>query len=260
MRGPMTFAARFGAALLGAAMLVAPVTGRAAEEAPEPPDVHWSFEGIFGHFDRAQLQRGFIVYNQVCASCHSLDLVYYRNLLDIGISEAAAAEVAAQKMVQDGPDDQGDMFERAARLSDPFVAPFPNDQAARAAQGGALPPDLSLMAKARAGGPEYLHGILVGYDEPPAGVELPPGMYWNEYFPGHQIAMPPPLSEGAVEYPDETAATVEQMARDVTAFLQFAAEPHQEDRKRTGVKVILFLIVLTGLLYAVKRRIWADVH
>lgn len=260
MRRSLSLTARFGAALLGVALLAAPGTGHTAEEAPTPPDLEWSFEGMFGHFDPAQLQRGFIVYNQVCAACHSMNLLAYRNLLDIGISEAAATEIAEQHTVMDGPDDNGDMFERPARLSDRFVAPFPNEQAARAAQGGSYPPDLTLLNKARAGGADYVHGVLVGYEEAPADVELPPGMYWNAYFPGHQIAMPPPLMEGAVEYPDGTEATVEQMAQDVTAFMQFAAEPRQVERKRTGIKVILFLIVLTGLLYAVKRKIWADVH
>lgn len=260
MRGFSTMAVRLAAVLLGVALIAAPGAVRAAEEAPEPPDVHWSFEGIFGHFDRAAVQRGFIVYNQVCATCHSMDFMHYRNLLEIGVSEAAASEIAAEKQVTDGPNDEGEMYQRPGRLSDPFVAPFPNEEAARAANGGALPPDLSLMTQARPNGPDYVHGLLIGYEEPPPDVELPPGMYYNEYFPGHQIAMPPPLSQGLVEYPDGTEATVAQMAHDVTAFLHFAAEPRLEQRKRTGIKVILFLLVLTGLLYAVKRKIWAGLH
>ncbi len=246
------FAAVFG--------LLVPAGANAATEAPEPPDVHWSFEGIFGTYDREQLQRGFEVYRQVCATCHSMSLMYYRNLLAIGLPEATAAAIAAEQNVTDGPDDQGEMFERPARLSDRFVSPFPNEQAARAANGGAYPPDLSLMTKARMGGPEYVYGLLVGYTEPPADVEVDPGRYYNEYFPGHLIAMPPILQEGAVEYPEGVTASIEQMAKDVVAFLAFAADPHMEERKRTGVKTILFLLVLTAMLYAVKRKVWADVH
>jgi ubiquinol-cytochrome c reductase cytochrome c1 subunit len=220
----------------------------------------WSFQGFFGTYDRAALQRGFQVYNQVCSACHSLDFVHYRNLEAIGFSEDEVKAIAAEVQIADGPDEDGEMFEREGRPSDPFRAPFANENQAKAANGGAAPPDLSLMIKARVGGPDYTYGILTGYHEPPADLEMQPGLNYNAVFPGHQIAMPAPLSEDAVEYADGTPATVEQMSHDVVTFLAWAAEPEMEVRKRTGVKVLLFLIVFTGLLYATKRKIWAKVH
>lgn len=232
----------------------------AAEGHIEIPHVEWSFDGVFGHFDQAQLQRGFQVYKEVCSACHSMNLVHYRNLSDLGYNEDEIKAIAAEYQVTDGPNDEGEMFERAALPSDHFKAPFPNVQAARAANGGAYPPDLSLLAKARAGGPDYIHAILTGYTDPPADVEMNSGMSYNKYFAGHQIAMPPPLAEGSVTYEDGTAATVDQMSLDVSAFLMWAAEPQLVHRKETGVKVILFLLVMTGLLYAAKRKIWADLH
>jgi len=244
----------------GMTVVVLPGAAFAAGEAVSPPAVDWSFDGIFGTFDQPSVQRGFLVYNQVCAACHAMSLMSYRNLTQVGVSPAAAAEIAAAKIVIDGPNDEGEMFERPGRLSDRFVSPFPNEKAARAANGGAYPPDLSLITKARAGGADYVHGILTGYEEPPAGVTVPPGMYYNLYFPGHMIAMAPPLAAGSIEYPDGTEATVEQMSLDVSAFLAFAAEPNLEDRKRMGVKVLLFLIIFTALLYAVKRKVWAHIH
>jgi len=248
------------AAASAAALLVLSAGAVRAVEAVHVPDRSWSFEGLFGTFDRGALQRGFQVYNQVCAGCHSARLLYYRNLQQIGFSEDQAKQIAAQKQVQDGPNDEGEMFERPGTLTDRFVAPFPNEKAARAANNGALPPDLSLIVKARKGGADYLHALLTGYKNPPAGTELPQGMFYNAYFAGHNIAMPPPLSEGAVEYPGGVNATVDQMAGDVSAFLAWAAEPEMEDRKRIGVKVLLFLLVLTGMLYAVKRKVWARVE
>ena len=233
---------------------------RAAGDAVHPPQRNWSFSGLFGTFDRGALQRGFEVYNGVCAGCHSLRLLAYRNLRDIGYSEVQAKAIAASKEVADGPNDQGEMFRRPGQLSDRFVKPFANDNAARAANNGAYPPDLSLMVKARKDGANYLHALLTGYKTPPAGATVPDGMSYNLYFPGHNIAMPPPLADGGIEYADKTKATVDQMARDVTAFLAWAAEPELEARKRMGVKTILFLLVLTGLFYAVKRKIWAGVH
>lgn len=233
---------------------------RAAEEAIKPPQEHWSFEGMFGTFDRAALQRGFQVYNQVCSGCHSLRLLAYRNLVGIGFSEDQVKKIAAEKEVQDGPNDEGEMFGRPARPSDHFVKPFPNENAAKAANNGALPPDLSLIVKARKGGADYVHALLTGYKEPPADEKLPEGASYNVYFPGKHIAMPPPLSEDAVEYTDKTKATVAQMSTDIATFLAWAAEPELEARKRLGVKVLLYLFILTGLLYAVKRKIWADVH
>lgn len=227
----------------------------------KPPAQQWSFDGIFGTFDRAQMRRGLQVYDEVCASCHSLNLVAYRHLAGIGMNEAEIKALAGEKEVTDGPNDEGEMFTRPAGLSDPFVAPFSNDNEARAANNGALPPDLSLMTKARVGGQDYLYALLIGYkEEAPAGVELLEGMNYNEYFPGHQIAMGPPLDDEAVEYADGTKATLDQHARDVVSFLVWAAEPELEERKNMGIKVILFLIVLTAMLYALKRQIWAKLH
>jgi ubiquinol-cytochrome c reductase cytochrome c1 subunit len=246
-------------ALAAALALSAPGLASAAEGGPLP-EQHWPFQGLFGTFDRAAAVRGLQVYQEVCATCHSLSLIAYRNLEALGLSEEQVKAIAEAATVTDGPNDQGEMFDRPGRPSDRFVAPFPNPQAARAANNGALPPDLSLMVKARKGGPDYVYGILTGYAEPPAGFTLYPGMSYNAVFPGHQIAMPPPLSEGLLTYPDGTEATVEQMAHDVVSFLAWTAEPELEERKRMGVKTILFLIVLTGLFYAWKRKVWAEVH
>lgn len=231
-----------------------------AAEAPPPPAQVWTFQGLFGAFDRGALQRGFNVYKDACAACHGMRHLSYRHLSGIGFTEDQIRDIAAGYIVPGELDDQGMPTERPGVPADRFVQPFPNEQAARAANNGALPPDLSLMTKAHAAGPDYVHGVLIGYrDEPPPGVELMEGMYFNEYFPGQQIAMPPPLHEGAIEYPEAIEATVEQMARDVTTFLAWAAEPELEERKRMGVRVVLFLLVLTGLLYAIKRKVWADV-
>lgn len=244
-----------------AAVLVFGTAGHAmAAEGVELPKQDWSFQGPFGSYDRASAQRGLQVYKEVCAGCHSLNLIYYRNLMELGYSESAVKAFAAENEVQDGPNDEGEMFARPAVPSDRFVKPFPNDQAARAGNGGALPPDLSLIVEARVGGPDYTNAVLIGYTDAPAGVEVAEGMQYNAYFPGHQIAMPAPLSEGAVEYADGTPATVEQMAKDVTTFLAWASEPNMEERKAMGLKVMLFLIVFCGLLIAVKRKVWADVH
>ncbi len=233
----------------------------AASEAPKLPAQSWPFAGVFGTFDRPALQRGFQVYKQVCSSCHGASLLAYRNLTEIGLTTQQVGDIAAEHEVQDGPNDAGEMFMRKAVAADRFVPPFPNEQAARAANNGAYPPDLSLMTKARIGGPDYIFALMTGYkEEPPAGFTLMEGMYYNEYFPGHQIAMAPPLAEGGVDYADGTTATVEQMAKDVVTFLSWAAEPEMEVRKRMGVKVMIFLGVLTALLFALKRKVWADVH
>ncbi len=232
----------------------------AAGNSVKPDKQNWSFSGLFGTFDRGALQRGFQVYNEVCAGCHSARLLYYRNLKEIGFSEAQVKTIAASKEVTDGPNAEGEMFQRPARLSDRLVKPFPNDEAARAGNNGALPPDLTLMTKARVGGADYLHALLIGYKPAPKNIKLGAGMYYNLYFPGQQIAMPPPLVEGSVEYADKTKSTVDQMSRDLTTFLAWAAEPELEWRKRMGVKVILFLLVLTGLLYGIKRKVWSDLH
>ncbi|MFC3229609.1 cytochrome c1 [Marinibaculum pumilum] len=259
MRRSVLAAAFFGLAALAAAPL-ASGPAIAAGEVPEAPNVDWSFSGPFGTYDRAAMQRGFQVYKEVCASCHSLNYVAYRNLADLGFTEAEVKAIAAEYNVQDGPNDDGDMYDRPAQPSDRFVKPFPNPQAARAANGGALPPDLSLLVKARPDGADYTHGVLIGYREAPADFEVPVGQYYNEYFPGHRIAMPPPLSEGQVEYGDGTPATVEQMARDVTHFMTWAAEPKMEDRKRLGVKILIFVAIMTIVFYMAKRKVWRDVH
>ncbi len=247
------------AATLALASLAGPASAAGGGDVA-PPARDWSFQGIFGAFDRAALQRGYQVYREVCAGCHAMRLLYYRNLMQIGMSEAAAKAEAANAFIVDGPDEDGEMFERPGKLSDRFVSPFPNDNAAKASNGGALPPDLSLFAKNQAGGPDYIAALLMGYEEPPEGFELGDIQHYNPYFAGSRISMPPPLAEDLVEYADGTPATVEQMALDVSAFLMFAAEPHLEDRHRLGVKVVIFLLLLTGLLYALKRKVWRDVH
>lgn len=220
----------------------------------------WSFSGLFGTFDRAAAQRGLQVYREVCSTCHSLNFISFRNLADLGYSEEEVKAIAAEYEVVDGPNDDGEMFTRAGTPSDRFVPPFPNDKAARAGNGGALPPDLSLIVEARAGFEDYVYGVLTGYGEAPEGVHVADGMHYNKAFPGHQIAMGQPLYEDGVTYSDGTKASIEQMAKDVTTFLTWASEPNLEARKRTGVAVILFLIVASGLFYASKRKIWANVH
>jgi len=231
-----------------------------AAEGPKVEKQEWSFDGIFGRYDRAAAQRGFAVYNDVCSACHSLGLLHYRDLEKIGFSEDAVKEIAAGKSVQDGPNDLGEMYERPGRPSDNFVPPFPNDVVARLANNGALPPDLSVIVKARKGGPDYIYGVMTGYADAPEGFNLSPGLFYNTAFPGHQIAMPPPLVDDMVEYADGTKATVPQMSHDVVTFLTWAGEPEMEPRKKLGLKVMLFLGLLTAMLYAVKRKVWENLH
>lgn len=251
----------FSKVLTAVALVGGLVGGTAmAAETPEPISRDWPHQGIFGSYDRAALQRGMQVYKGVCASCHGLKYVAFRNLEALGYNEDEIRAIAADYLVEDGPDDFGDMFEREAVASDNWPSPFANEQAARAANGGAYPLDLSLITKARSGGEDYVYSLLVGYQDPPEGFELMAGMNYNEYFAGHQIAMAQPLWPDMVEYQDGTEATVSQMAADVTQFLQWAAEPKLEERKQTGVKVILFLIAMSIIFYAYKRRIWRDVH
>lgn len=245
-------------AAVGCVLAATAVTERAsAAEGVALPELEWSHKGVFGTFDRAAAQRGFKVFEQVCSSCHSAKYLRFRNLADLGFSEEEVKAIAAKHEVEDGPDDFGDMFMREAEPKDAFPAPFPNDEAARAANGGALPPDLSLMVKARVGEEDYVHALMLGYEDAPVDFKVPAGKYYNAYFPGHSIGMPPPLAEGLVEYDDGTEATVEQMAEDVTVFLAWLAEPKMEERKQTGIKAILFLLALTGVFYFAKRRIWA---
>ena len=247
------------AAALAASLAIGPAM--AAEEAHAPEKVDWPFGGILGKYDRGSLQRGLEVYLNSCAFCHSLKYVAYRNLTEIGLTEDESKEIAARSLVKDGPDEFGEMFDRPAILSDRFVPPFPNEQAARYANGGAFPPDLSLIVKARKNGANYLYSLMIGYEDiSPEDVELGPGMMYNPYFAGGQIAMPPPLFEGLLLHDDGTPATVEELAHDVTQFLAWAAEPKMEARKRMGLGVMIFLVILTGLFIAVKRRVWADVH
>lgn len=247
-------------AILGGLLAAAPTPTLAAGEAIPIPDTRFSFDGVFGTYDRASAQRGFQVYKEVCSACHAMRLLSYRNLQELGLTAEQVASIAAQFQVMDGPNDEGQMFERAARPADRFRSPFPNVQAARAANNGAYPVDLSVITKARPGGADYIYALLTGYQDPPAGVTMMEGMNYNRYFPGHQIAMVAPLNPDQVQYADGTPATVEQMARDVTTFLAWAAEPELEQRRAMGVKVILFLTILAGLAYAVKRKVWADAH
>ncbi len=245
--------------LAGGLMLAAPCAWGAVE-APAPPALDWSFDGVFGYFDRAEAQRGLQVYLEVCASCHGLDLVAYRDLAGLGYDAGQIKAVAALDEVQDGPDAEGEMFTRTAVPADRFANPYPNSRAAAAANGGARPPDLSLMVKARAGGADYVAALLTGYVEPPEDFALADGLSYNAYFPGHQIAMPPPLWGGDVDYADGVEATVAQQARDVAAFLAWAAEPSLERRKRMGLTVLLFTLAMTALFYATKRKVWLGAH
>jgi len=242
--------------LFSALLLTLSSQAFAAEEIVLPKQ-HWPHKSLFGAYDKAAVQRGFQVYKEVCSSCHALKFLSYRNLGDLGYTPDEVKAVAAQFTVTDGPNDDGEMFERTALPSDHFKSPFKNDKAARAANNGALPPDMSLLVKARESGEDYIFGVLTGFEDAPAGVEMQPGMNYNKYFPGHQIAMAKPLSDGQVGYSDGTGASLEQEARDVTQFLAWASEPHMEQRKQTGLKVILFLLAFAGIMYKAKKKIWA---
>lgn len=245
-------------ALTLAASLFA-VSPALAAEAPKPPDARFGFNSLFGAFDRGGAQRGLQVYMEVCSACHGMRQLSYRNLMELGLTEDQVRAIAATVTVTDGPNDEGAMFERPGRVPDRFRRPFANDQAARVANNGALPPDLSVMVKARPNGADYMHALLTGYSDPPAGVTMMDGMNYNRWFAGYQIAMPNVLNEDQIEYSDGTRATVDQMARDVTTFLAWAAEPETEARRAMGVKVLIFLALLGGLVYATKRKVWADV-
>jgi ubiquinol-cytochrome c reductase cytochrome b/c1 subunit len=253
----------------------------AQTEQVSPPRLVWSFAGPFGKYNEAQLQRGFKVYREVCANCHSLNLLSFRNLADVGgpgFSEAQAAQIASEYKIKD-LDDSGQPTERAGRPADRFPAPFANEAQAKAANGGTAPPDMSTLAKARTysrgfplwvvdvftqyqeQGPDYIAALLKGYKDPPKGFNLPQGGHYNEYFPGHNIAMPPPLvTDGQVKYDDGSLETLDQYSKDVAAFLEWAAEPHMVARKRIGFQVIIFLIVLSGLLYFTKKKVWHEVE
>lgn len=253
----------------GAIALASLVTGAvaiAADDTPHPPHRHWHFQGPFGTYDRAAAQRGYQIYAEVCAACHSMSLMAYRNLTELGLTEAQVKGLIKDIQVPDLNDD-GAPIERPAKLSDRFKKPFPNEAAAAAANNGKAPPDLSVIVKAREGGPDYIHALLTGYvpyekltPEQIKEFAVTKDDNFNTYFPGHKIAMAPPLADDKVTYADGTKATLSQEAADVTEFLAWASEPHMEDRKKTGVRVILFLLALAGLMYAVKRTVWADKH
>ena len=243
---------------VGAVLGVMAATPAFAQHDMEYPKQNWSFAGPFGAYDKASAQRGFQVYKEVCSSCHSMKQVYYRNLMGIGLSADQVKSIAATIEVPTIGDD-GQPAERAGVPSDHFKAPYPNEKAARAAQNGALPPDQSVIIKAREGGADYIYALLNGYETPPADMKMGDGMNYNKWFAGHQIAMAAPLTDGRVDYSDGTKPTVEQMSRDVVTFLAFVANPEMEERKRLGVRVVLFLALMTCLTYAVKRQIWSDV-
>ena len=223
----------------------------------------WSFKGFFGKFDRASLQRGYQVYSEVCAACHSMKYLSYRNLSEPGGPEFSVEQVkiiASQFEVIDGPNSDGEMFERPARLSDNFVSPYPNDQAATAANGGAYPPDMSVLVKARKGGSDYIYSVLMGYEEPPEGISLDDGVYYNKYMAGNKIKMSKPLLDDAVTYIDGTNATEEQMAKDVVSYLAWAAEPHLEDRHKIGLRAMIYLFIITILVYFSMKKLWSRIE
>ena len=223
----------------------------------------WSFKGLFGKFDRGSLQRGYQVYTEVCAACHSMQYLSYRNLVEPGgpeFTEEQAKAIAASFEVLDGPNSDGEMFTRPAKLSDKFVKPYENVEASKAANGGAYPPDMSVLAKARMGGADYIYSLLLGYEDPPAEIKLDDGVYYNKFMYGNKIKMSAPLSDGLVEYNDGTEATQEQMAKDITTFLVWSAEPHLETRHKTGFRVIVYLIILSILVYLTMKKIWSRIE
>lgn len=233
-------------------------SARAAEDAKHPPEIDWQFDSLLGTYDPAALQRGFQVYEQVCSACHSMDYLFYRDLSKIGYTEAEIKAIAAKAMIKDGPDDRGEFFERPARPSDRFKTPYENDAQAAFVNNNKVPPDLSLIVKARHGGPDYIYALLSGYKQAPEDVDVPEGAYYNPYFPGAIIAMAPPLvAADQVSYADGTPATIEQMAKDVTHFLTWASAPHMVSRKKTGLAVCLFVLAFAGIMYGVKKKMWS---
>jgi len=223
----------------------------------------WSFKGLFGKFDRGSLQRGYQVYTEVCSSCHSMKYLSYRNLAEKGgpeFTEIQAKAIASSFEVTDGPNEDGEMFTRPGKLSDKFVMPYENVKAAQAANGGAYPPDMSVLVKARGGGANYIYSLLQGYEDPPTGITLDDGVYYNKFMYGNKIKMSNQLTDGLVEYADGTEATIEQMSKDVTTFLMWTAEPHLEARHQMGFKAIVYLIILTILVYFSMKRIWSRIE
>ena len=224
------------------------------------PKHKWSFSGITGTFDRASVQRGFQVYTEVCSGCHSMNLLYYRDLIDIGFSEEQVKVIAAEYTVMDGPNDEGEFYERPARPSDKFVSPYTNEQEARISNNGSYPPDLSVITKARKYGVDYIYYLLLGYEDPPEGFELGEGMSYNKWMDGNQIAMTQPLDDEYVDYEDGTPNTLSQLSEDVVTFLAWSAEPELEIRKSIGIKVILFFIIVGFLFYLMKQKLWREVN
>ena len=266
MRRTIVSAAIAVAAFTAGAMAVGAESVTASESEQHPPQLHWHFEGPFGTYDRAAAQRGYQIYAEVCSACHSLQLLAYRNLMELDLTENQVKGLIKDIQVPDLGED-GQPADRPARLSDSFKKPFANPVVAAAANNGKAPPDLSVIIKAREGGADYVHAILTGYvpfdkltAEQKKEFSIGKDDNFNKYFPGHRIAMPPPLADDKVTYADGTKATLDQEASDVVEFLAWAGEPHMEDRKRTGVRVILFLLAMAGLMYAVKRQVWADKH
>jgi ubiquinol-cytochrome c reductase cytochrome c1 subunit len=279
----------FAFAALGLALMAGPLlTGKAlaATTQAEPRDIHWSYEGPFGKFDKAQVQRGYKVYREVCSACHAMDLMYYRNLGQKGgpfydpkypnpNNNPVVKSLAHDIQIKDIDPDTGDVISRPGTPADKFAAPFPNEPAARASNGGALPPDLSVMAKAREGGPAYVYSILTGFRAPPPGMKVPEGKYYNPYMPGDMssfwsgpkdkvpeggfISMPPPLADNKVTFDDGTKSTVANQARDVSAFLAWAAEPKAEERKAFGLGAMIYLLIFSVLLWFSYKRIWKNV-
>ncbi len=239
-------------------ILILPLQIHSASSDVELIEQNWPFNGIFGRFDKASLQRGFKVYSEICAACHGIRHISYRDLQGIGYSADEIKAIAGEYEIMDGPDDEGEMFARDAKMSDKFVEPYENEKIARLANNGAYPPDLSLIVKARSGGADYIYSLLNGYKEFPENFEASEGMYYNEYYPGNQIAMPSPIMDEIVEFDDGTEATHLQIARDVTSFLAWTAEPELEVRKSLGVKTLFFLILITIMLLGVKRKVWKN--
>ena len=229
-------------------------------EQKPPRRLDWPFSGIFGTVDIPAAQRGFQVYKEVCSACHPLTHIAFRNLEEIGFSEAEVKALAATYQISDGPNDEGQMFQRPGKPSDYFPSPYTNDEQARSMHNGAIPPDLSMIIKARKDGPDYVYSLLTGFSPPPAGVTLSAGQNYNPYFPGGKLMMPPPLSQGQVTYTDGTPASVDQMARDVVVFLQWASEPHMKERKEMGIKVMVYLAIFTIFMYIAKRNLWRKLH
>ena len=235
----------------------------AAENTAKLLSPGWSFKGFFGKFDRASLQRGYQVYTEVCSACHSMKYLSYRNLYEKGgpeFSKDQAKIIASQFEVLDGPNNDGEMFNRPGRLSDNFVGPYANDQAATAANGGAYPPDMSVLVKARKGGADYIYSLLLGYEDPPEGISLDDGVYYNKYMAGNKIKMSNPLSDGLVTYSDGTVSTEEQMAKDVVSYLAWAAEPHLEDRHKIGLRAMIYLFIITILVYFSMKKLWSRIE